>query len=97
MQTGTLGIDLDVEIEGYYERAEPDVGIMSGGWIAEEIVGLWADVARFDLQAGRRVEKRVNLLAGVDLRSKDVQRLLGNIFDTIDVDRMSEALAEYAA
>jgi len=97
MQTGTLGIDLDVEIEGYYERAEPDVGIMSGGWVAEEVVGLWVTNHDFDLKAGRRVERRVNLLEGVDLRSKDVQRLLGNIFDSLDRDRAAEALAEYAA
>jgi hypothetical protein len=92
-----LGLELELEIEGYYERAEPDVGIMSGGWVAEEIVGLNVETSVYDRASQRMVPRRVNLLEGVNLRSADVQRLLANIFDTIDPGTAAEALADCAA
>lgn len=88
--------EIEVEICGNWQPAEPDVGIMSGYYELDDLVGLWVTTKRFDVRTGRREKKRVNLLAGVDLRSSDVQQLLANIRDEIDTDQAAEAFAEAA-
>ncbi len=96
MHTASVFEEFEIEICGNWQPAEPDVGIMSSYYELDDLVGLWVTTKRFDVRTGEREEKRVNLLAGVDLRSEAVQKLLANIRDQIDTDQAAEAFAEAA-
>lgn len=93
MNTATTYLELEITVSGTYERAEPDVGIMSGGWAFDDLIGI--EVARYAKADGRTVRTATDLLDGVDLKCPGVIRLLNNICDVIG-DSACHALAEAA-
>jgi hypothetical protein len=86
--------ELMVEVEGScWQGPEPDVGIFRGSFEDIDIVGLKKEVRKYDPTAKVCHTVKVDLLAGVDLKSKDVQRLLTNLMSTLDMDDIQAELA----
>lgn len=93
-------IEIGLEITGSPVPAEPDVGIMSPGWEDIDVDGVFVErkfpVFKTAPNGISRVlvrfeNRRVNLMEGVDPKSKDVQRLLENLLEAAG-DAPAEAL-----
>ena len=90
-------VEIELDLTGYIDPAEPMTRDYPGcDALVQDIDVDYAYVARAELKDGKRVFRNINILEGVDMKSKDVQRLLSNILEA-QAAEVEGALMENAA
>ena len=75
-------VEIELDLTGYIDPAEPMTRDYPGcDALVHDIDVDYAYVARAEWKDGKRVWRNINILEGVDMKSKDVQRLLSNILE----------------
>jgi hypothetical protein len=101
--TGTVQIELEMEVGGEWERPDKSVGESVDSYYADRVESLTYQHTKGEptvdergSQTGYRIVKvgpPVDLLAGVDTRNPEVRKLLSNLLELYS-DEANEALKE---
>ena len=75
-------VEIELDLTGHISPAEPMTRDYPGcDALVQDIDVDYAYIERAELKDGKRVFRNINILEGVDMKSKDVQRLLSNILE----------------